>query len=168
MNDEFIPIGKVVKTHGLKGELKVLILSDIPDRLTRTSSIYKIKDGKSEILTISYCRLYKNTAIIRFKDINTISSAQRFVGSTLCIKEEELFDLRKNSYYIHSLVGLRVYDESRKLIGRLKEVWQLPANDIFIVEENGQEILFPAIKKAIKNISIEKKEMIVDRSFGVT
>lgn len=168
MDDDFIPIGKVVKTHGIKGELKVLALSDIPDRLKNISSIYSIKNGNLEKLTISYCHLNKNLAIIRFKEINSISCAERLVGSSLCIKDETLFSLPKNRYYIHNLVGLEVYDESKNRIGRLKEVWQLPANDVFVVEEGDKETLFPAVKEAIKEISIEKREIIVDRNFGVT
>lgn len=167
MDDEFITIGKVVKTHGTNGELKVLILSDIPNRLSDMTSIYSLRNGKLENLTISYCHLNKNLAIIRFRDIDTISLAKRLVGSTLCIKEKSLPSLPPDSYYIHNLVGLEVYDEARNHIGKLKEVWQLPANDVFVVEENHKETLFPAVREVIKNISLEKREIIVDSHLGV-
>ncbi len=167
MNDGFIPIGKIAKTHGLNGELKVFILSDIPERLKSVSSVYLVDEAKSENLTISSCRINKNCAIIKFKDMNSISSIRKLIGNTIYIKQEELLDLPDDSYYIHSLIGLEVYDEMRNHMGRLKEVWKLPANDVFVVQEGTKETLFPVVKEAIKSISTEKREIVVDRSFGV-
>jgi len=165
MNSEFIPIGKVLKPHGIKGALKVYVLSDIPGRLKGLSFIYSIKDGKQDKLDISYCRLNKDFAIMGFKDIDSISLAEKFVGNTLCIKEETLALLPANSYYIHKIVGLEVIDEIGNHLGRLKEVWQMPANDVFVVKNDEAEILFPAVKEAIKKIS--SNEIIVNSSMGV-
>ncbi|MCK4577030.1 16S rRNA processing protein RimM [candidate division WOR-3 bacterium] len=168
MNAEFIPIGKIIKTHGLKGDVKAQILSDIPNRLKNISSIHLLKDGKTKKLTISYCQLSEHHAIIKFGDISSISCAEKIIGSMLCIKEEELLSLPKNRFYIHNLIGLNVYDKSGNSIGKLKEVWKLPANDVFVVKANNRETLFPAVKEAIKNISLQRGEIIVDENFGVT
>ncbi len=168
MNKILIPIGKVTKQHGLKGELKILVLSDFPDRFKDISCVYALKDEKTEKLTVAHCRNQKHLAFVKFEDIDTIARAKELIGYTLCIDENELHCLPQNSYYIHNLVGLTVFDESRKCIGKLKEVWQLPANDVFVVESIDKEMLFPVIEEAVKSISIEKKEIIVNSAFGVT
>lgn len=72
-----------------------------------------------------------------------------------------------DTYYIHDLIGYDVYDETNDRLGELKEVWQLPANDVFVVRDVAREILFPAIKDAVKSISQEGKRIVVAREFGV-
>jgi 16S rRNA processing protein RimM len=167
MKNEFIPVGKIVKTHGTKGNVKVLLLSDIPHRLKTSTSIYHRVNDHLHKLTISYCRFNKNFAIIGFDGIDTLSSAKKLIGSTLEIKEEELAPLPENKYYIHTLIGFEVLNKEKKRIGTLKEIWQLPANDVFVVENEEEEMLFPSIKEAILSISIDKREMMVNTDLGV-
>ena len=78
-----------------------------------------------------------------------------------------LLTLPEDTFYIHELVGFTVFDESRNQVGKLKEIWQLPANDVYVVESDQKETLFPAIKGAIKKISTEDSEIIVDERYGV-
>lgn len=167
MKNELIPVGKIVKTHGIKGNVKVLILSDIPHRLKTSTSLYQRRNNQLHKLTISYCRFNKNCAIIGFDGIDRMSSAEKLIGSTLEIKEEELAPLPENKYYIHTLIGFDVLNKAKNRIGKLREVWQLPANDVFVVEDDEGEMLFPSTKEAILNISIDKREILVNTDLCV-
>lgn len=167
MKNELIQVGKIVKTHGKKGNVKVLILSDIPHRFKKSTSIYQRENNNLHKLTISYCRFNKTCAIIGFNGIDTMSSAEKLVGSTLEIKEDELASLPVNRYYIHTLIGFKVLNKAKETIGTLKEIWQLPANDVFVVENENEEILFPSTKEAILSISIDRRKIIVNSHLGV-
>lgn len=167
MVSELIPIGKILRTHGNKGALKVLVLSDVPDRLAEFSSLFCSKDGETEKLTVSQYLSHNEFAILKFENINTPADAEKLKGCLLCIEEENLLTLPEDTFYIHELVGFTVFDESRNQVGKLKEIWQLPANDVYVVESDQKETLFPAIKGAIKKISTEDSEIIVDERYGV-
>jgi 16S rRNA processing protein RimM len=164
---ELIPVGKILKTHGNKGALKVLNLSDIPDRLRHCKTLFCMNNSGVEELTVTQYRSHDRFAIMSFENINSLSDGEKRKGHLLCIKEKDLSTLPEDTFYIHEIVGFTVFDESRRCIGKLKEIWQLPANDVFVVKSDHSEILIPATKKAIKKISTDDNEIIVNGSYGV-
>ncbi len=167
MDRDLIPIGKIVKTHGIKGAVKVHMLSDFPERFASVKSIYAVKDGKKQRLSVSHSQPYMKGALLTFTNINNGEEAKKLEGSLLCIREDEMLSPPDDSYYIHDLIGFDVFDEENARLGELREIWQLPANDVFVVQGSDDEMLFPAIKDAIKSISRKEKRIIVTRALGV-
>jgi 16S rRNA processing protein RimM len=167
MDNRLIPIGKIEGIHGLKGEVKARMLSDFPERLASVTSIYVIKNGSKKRRAISQYRSHKKGVLIAFEGIETANDAKQLEGSVLCIGEHEMLSPPADTYYIHELIGFDVYDEGQNRLGELKEVWQLPANDVFVVQDASTEMLFPATKDAVKCISREKKQIVVTRKLGV-
>jgi 16S rRNA processing protein RimM len=169
MKEKLIPIGKIERMHGLRGEVKVRPLTDFPERFAPTTSVYVVKGDSTKRLSISSSRPHKAGTLIAFADIDQPDDAERLVGSTICVEEHEMPSPPQNTYFIHELIGFDVFDEGDNRLGELTEVWQLPANDVFVVrDEEAFEMLFPAIKDAVKNISREEKRIVVVREFGVT
>ncbi len=167
MDKKLIPIGKIEGIHGIRGEVKVRMLSDFPERLASVTSLYVVKNGSKRRLSISHHRPHKQGVLITFTDIHNANDAKLLEGSMLCIRENEMLSPPADTYYIHQLIGFEVFDESNNRLGELKEVWQLPANDVFVVRDASAEILFPAIKDAVKCISCEQKRIVVTRELGV-
>ena len=167
MGKEFVTVGEVSKLHGRNGELKVRILSEYPERFVAGAVFFFKKAEETKTHCVKKCRIENKFAVIKLENVNTAELAQELLGSEICIEEESLMPLSEDRYYIHNLEGCKVFDEDKNYVGILKEVWKLPANDVFVVENGTKEMLFPAVKHAIKNISITQGKIIVDAHFGV-
>ena len=167
MCEELVTVGKVNKLHGRDGELKVRILSEYPERFAIGAVFFFKKAEETKTYCVKKCHIKGEFAIIKLENVDTAALAQELLGSEICIKEDSLMPLSQDRYYIHSLEGCKVFDEDKNYVGILKEVWKLPANDVFVVANGTKEVLFPAVKHAIKNISITQGEIIVDSHFGV-
>jgi 16S rRNA processing protein RimM len=167
MDNRFIPIGKIEGIHGVSGAVKVRLISDFPERFAGVSSIHVVKNGSEKLLSIAHCQSYKKGMLITFTDIQNANDARQLVGAMLCIGEDEMLSPPADTYYIHELIGFDVYDEGDNRLGELREVWQLPANDVFVVRDGSAELLFPAIKDAVKHISRNTRKIVVARGLGV-
>ena len=143
-------IGKIVNTHGLKGELKVFPYIDYFDDL----SIIYINDKKFEI---EKCRYQKNVVILKIKGIDNIDEAEKYKNIIIDLKEEDAPELPKGTYYIKDLIGSEVYTDEGKLLGILDDVFNTGANDIYQVGN----ILLPVIDEVVKEVDIKNKKIIV-------
>ena len=150
MKEERIKIGKIVNTFGIKGELKVYPYVDYIDEL---SKIYI--DNKE--YTLSKSRNQKNVVIIKIKGLDDINLVEDFKKKEIEIDRVDLPKLKEGEYYIEDLIGLDVYTDEGKLLGKLDDIFNTGANDIYQVNN----ILLPAIPDVIKKIDIENQKIIV-------
>ena len=156
MQDKF-EIGKIVNTFGIKGEVKVIPYTDDIEQFKKIKNIYVNND----VMEIESVRYHKNTIILKFKGIDTMNDAENIRNSILKIQRTKK-KLPQNTYYITDLIGVDVYTDEDKLLGKVKDIYNTGANDIYIVEtSNNKEILLPAIKEVIKKVDIENKKIIV-------
>ena len=158
-----ITIGIVAAPFGVKGEVKVQILTDFPQRFNDLRAVRLIGEN-SFILEIESTRFHKNCVLIKFKGIDTIEAADALRSARLVVDEDERVKLPPGSYFLDQIIGLKVYDARRDvLLGRVTEVIQNPANDVYCVTgDDGHEILIPAIKSVVKNIDLESGVMQVE------
>lgn len=153
-------IGKIVKTHGLRGDLKVYSYTDYPERFEEIDYLF-VEDGK-EKYEIEKVRYQKNMAIIKIKRIDTIEEAEKYIGKTLYIDQDNIRELEEDEYMIADLVGIEVYLTTGEKVGKVEDVLQYTANDIYQVKsEDGKEYLIPALKEFVPEIDIEKRQMKV-------
>ena len=156
MQDKF-EIGKIVNTFGIKGEVKVIPYTDDIEQFKKIKNIYVNND----VMEIESVRYHKNTIILKFKGIDTMNDAENIKNSILKIQRTKK-KLPQNTYYITDLIGVDVYTDEDKLLGKVKDIYNTGANDIYIVETSeNKEILLPAIKEVIKKVDIENKKIIV-------
>jgi 16S rRNA processing protein RimM len=156
---EYLRIGKIINTRGLKGEVKVEPLTDDIKRFESLSEVIMENDTKDTI-SIENVNYHKKFVYIKFKNVNSIEEANALRGMYLIINRKDAIELNKDQYFICDLIGLKVYEEKRYL-GELTDVLQTGANDVYIVKNNDKEILLPAIKDVILNIDIERKTVKV-------
>lgn len=150
IKDSITCIGKIINTHGIKGELKVEPYTFDNKRFSKLNSLY-VGDDLTEFF-IKKVRI-NDFVYITFEGFENINDVINLKGSEIYIKDEDRLALDENQYYISDIIGKKVYDTDNNYIGKLKDVLEYPANDIFIIESDDKSIYqIPAVKEFIKKI----------------
>lgn len=163
--ENFIEIGKIVKTHGIKGEVRVHNFSDFPEeRYAPGQVVYLLLDDKTpQELVITSHRQHKNREMLTFEGYTNINEIEEFIGGKLVVPEENLFELEKDKFYMHDIVGLQVFDVEKNKLGEIKEILVSPAHDIWVVERRGKtDLLLPNIESVILDVSLEDERVMVN------
>ncbi|WP_315114903.1 ribosome maturation factor RimM [uncultured Clostridium sp.] len=153
---EFLSIGQIINTHGLKGEVKVYPLTDDINRFKLLQNVYI---GNEEI-SIEWCKLQVDRVILKIKGVDSIEEAIKLKNQYLDIKRENAVELSEGSYFIADLIGCTVYDEDNNDLGEVYDVIQTKNNDVYWVKSK-KELLIPALKTIVVNINIEEKIIII-------
>ncbi|NLO89594.1 MAG: 16S rRNA processing protein RimM [Clostridia bacterium] len=166
---EKIAVAKVINTHGIKGEVKAIPLSDFKDRYYRLKKVYVKEQEECYTLNLENARWHMDTLILKFKEISNISEAEPLKGSYLFINRSDAVELPEDTYYIFEIVGLEVYNvEDYVKLGTVTEVLQTGANDVYIVKDSsGGELLIPALKEVVVEVDLEKNRMLVKLPEGL-
>lgn len=160
-----IRVGLIVNTHGLKGEVKVLPLTDDVNRFNKLDTVYFENEHEHKISNLKY----QNTnLIIKFEDINNIDEAEKYKNTYLQIDRLDAVILEDDSYFIFELIGCEVYTEEGEHLGKIKDILQTGSNDVYILDTNNKEdILIPALKNVVKTVDIRLKKIIVKLPEGL-
>ncbi|QIB69010.1 16S rRNA processing protein RimM [Aminipila butyrica] len=151
---EKIKIGQIVNAVALKGEVKVYHYSDSKERFEDLTYIY-IEEKKT---TIQQVRYMKDLAILKLEGVDDRDGAEALKGRDVYIDEGQLRQLPEGTYYIRDLIGLEVRDQEEAHLGRLKNVIQNRAQDLYEIElENGKVALIPAVAEFLLDINMEQK-----------
>ncbi|WP_114296329.1 ribosome maturation factor RimM [Anaerobacterium chartisolvens] len=165
---EYLQVGKICNTHGVRGEVKVIPLTDNPERFKDLKSIFIETEGTNKQYDIDSVRYSKNLVLLKLKNIDSIDDAQRLKDTYIVIDRENAVKLPPQSYYICDLIGCGVYDEEGKKLGILSNVLKTGSNDVYIVrDENNKELLIPALKSVVKRVSIEDRIIEVELPDGL-
>ena len=162
MQSEF-QVGAVASVHGLKGEVKVFPTTDDPDKFRELKEVL-LKTAKGGVSTIRLqsARFSKNMVIVKFEGIDSPEEARFYRGATLWISREQAVPLEENEYYRADLIGLCVITEDGEELGKVANVLETGANDVYeVVLQNGKTALFPAIRECIKEVNLEAGRMVV-------
>lgn len=154
---EYLQIGEIVNTHGTKGEVKVVPLTDDPGRFDVLKQVYLDRGGSLETLKIQGIKHFKSTVILKFAGIDTMEAADALKGLFLQIDRKNAVKLPGDSYFICDIIGSSVQDMSGAVIGKLEDILQTGSNDVYIVrKDDGGQLLLPALKSVVKEVSVEK------------
>ena len=160
MEKAFMEIGKIVGTHGVRGEVKIEPWCDSPAFLCKFKTLYLDKDGKTA-LEAETLRPHKTNVLGKFKTIKTMEEAEAMRGKVLYMAKEEAH-LPKNRWFITDLIGCKVLDaDNGTVYGKIADVYLNPkANDAWLVkDETGKETMIPAIPSVIKQVNVEQKQV---------
>ena len=156
---EFIEVAKIINVHGIKGTVKIYSLTSNTDRFN-TGCIFYI-DKKIPVTIKSVRELSSDLALLAFNEYDNINQVLEFKNKGLFIEESNLLELPEDEYYIYKLIGVDVYDQDNKFIGKIKNVLTTLANDVYDIDYNGKDVYIPAVKEFIKDVDIEKSIMKV-------
>ena len=169
MNDEFklVPIGEIIKPHGIKGELKILLYNEESRSLKIDKFVYIEDDNdlsKYKIEKINYS-FKKNR--IKFFEINSKGSAEYFRGRIIKISRSELPELDNDEYYLCDLIDFTVVDEKHNKYGTVQDVLHLPANDVLSVLFRKEEYLIPMISDVLVKVDTKLKLIVINPIEGL-
>jgi len=168
MQEEMFNIGKVVNTHGVKGEVKVLRITDFSERFTPGNAVYIVTRTGLEKLTIESHRVHKGFDLVRFNNYDSIEDIESFKNAYLQIPASQLTNLEEHAYYYHEIIGCIVYTDKEEKLGQIKEILAPGANDVWVIESNtGKEILIPYIEDVVRKVDIENKRVIITPMEGL-
>lgn len=162
----YLAVGKVVSVHGLRGEVKVELYTDWPERFEAGMTLWASRGGDDELetLTVTGARLHKNMLLLSLEEVHTREDAETLRGYWLFVDEEEAVALEEDTYFVHTILGLTVQTEEGTLLGTVADVLFTGANEVYVVQGNTLpqgEVLLPAIDDVIRAIDLEQRTMTV-------
>ncbi|MGI5998438.1 MAG: ribosome maturation factor RimM [Lutispora sp.] len=164
---EYISIGQIVNTHGIKGEVKVYPLTDDINRFDQVNHVYVEEDNELKVLHVAGVKYIKNMVIIKFIGIDDVNSAEKLRNKYIKVHRKDTVKLPKDTYLICDLIGIEVRTESGEILGKVKDVLRTGSNDVFVVKSDDREILIPGLKSVFKKIDIDNEEIIVELPEGL-
>lgn len=163
-----LEIGQIVNTFGIKGEVKVSPFTDDIRRFDNLKEVYIKTKKDSKIYKIEGVKYHKNMVLIKLQNVDTPEQADMLKNAYLEVDRENAIKLKKDEYFIADLIGLDVYTDEGNLLGKVDDIYNTGANDIYVVkDELGKQVLLPAIKDVIKNIDLENEKIIVHLISGL-
>lgn len=160
---EQVSIGKITNTVGLRGEVKVFITTDFPNkRFKKGQPVTLLNEEANERFetVIAGARQSKDRYVVSFANITSIAEAEKLIGLLVLI-EKKVENLPKGFYYHTDLIGCSVHDDGSNLIGTVAKVEDYPAHRTLRISRNeGPDVLVPFIAAFIKSVNIEKKEIV--------
>ncbi len=160
--DNYLRVGVITTTHGVRGEVKVFPTTDDPGRYKELQKV--LLDTGKEMLTLEIegVKFFKQLVILKFKGIDNINDIEKYRGKDLLIPREDAVALEEGEYFIFDLIDSSVFTEDGKELGVLSEILTTAANDVYVVKTpSGKEILIPSIKECILDIDVDNKKIIV-------
>ncbi|MCI7583387.1 MAG: ribosome maturation factor RimM [Christensenellaceae bacterium] len=155
-------IGKIVKAQGIKGEVKIL---PITDDVLRFNKLKKAIVGENR-MTVESARVSGDCAYVKFHGVDTRNDAELLVNQYVSVEREDAVKLPENTWFIADLLGSRVFVEDEE-IGTLTDVLQNAKVDVYVVSDGKKEVMFPALKTLIKSVDVENKRIVLSRErFG--
>ena len=159
--DDLLRVGSIIKTHGIRGEVKVYPLTDDVNRFKSLKEVILEPDSDNITLEIEGVKFQKNIVILKFKGYDNINDIEMHVKKGIYVTRDNAVELEEDEYFIADLIGLKVVTDGGKDFGVIKDVLQTGANDVYIIEHEGKEVLVPAIKQCILDVSISENRMTI-------
>jgi len=136
--------------------------TDFPDRFLDLKEIYLDEKGTWQRMTVESSRLVSGRPILKFAGIDTPEAASRLTNRHLAVTSDQLVKLPADTFYVFDLIGCDVFDEGGVKIGRVTDVQQYPANDVYVIRTDDiEEVLFPAVTEFVKEVDAENRKIIV-------
>jgi 16S rRNA processing protein RimM len=171
MSDKLYNVGKIVNTHGIRGELKILSQTDFPElRFVKGSTLILVdpESGKQIQTQVEQAREHKGMFITRFQGWDNINQVEQYKGWQVKVDEESLADLDEDEYYYHEILGCAVVTADGEKLGEIKEILTPGANHVWVVKRpKGRDLLLPVIDEVVLEVDVENKQVTVELMEGL-
>ena len=158
--EDYLMVGVIANTHGVRGEVKVYPTTDDVNRFKKLKEIY-MGDEKAP-LHIQSVKFQKNMVILGFKEYTSLNEVEGLRNKELFVDRAHAVKLQKDEYFISDLIGLKVMTDEGADLGELTDVMTTGANDVYVVKTtDGKEVLLPAIKECVLNVDMNERVMSV-------
>ncbi|WP_017727285.1 ribosome maturation factor RimM [Halalkalibacterium ligniniphilum] len=168
---KWFKVGKIVNTHGVRGEVRVISTTDFPEERYAVGTTLYLESPNQEKrpLVVSGHRQHKSFDLLRFEGLDSINEVEGFKGCLLMVPEEELQDLEEGEFYYYEIIGCTVQTDDGRELGKVKEILAPGANDVWVVQrkEGGKDILIPYIDEVVVDINVENKIITIHAIEGL-
>lgn len=156
MKKDYLELGQIVGTHGIKGEIRVNPWCDSPDFAKGFKTVYFDIKG-NEPVKVNACRPHGNVILMKLENINSMNDAEKMKNRMLYIKRDDA-NLPSGTWFIEELIGCEVFDaDDGRLYGRISDVSPTGANDVWhITDDKNDEYLIPSIKEVVIDVNVEE------------
>ncbi|UVI32473.1 ribosome maturation factor RimM [Paenibacillus spongiae] len=165
MEQGWLKVGKVVNTHGIRGELKVVSQTDFPDERFAAGSLLILEnpEQKQQLeVEVQSAREHKNMFIVKFKGYDNINDVEKYKGWMLKVSKDNRSDLDDGEYYYFEIIGCRAITEDGEELGTITEILSPGANDVWVVEaKKGKQVLLPVIDEVVLQVDVKEKVVTV-------
>ncbi len=159
---KYFEVGQIVNTFGVKGFVKVNPFTDDAERFEELKTVYICKKDGMQKVEIQEVKYHKNMVLLKIKGIDDMNEAEKVKGLYLKIDRKDAKKLPKDTYFIADLIGLDVYSDENKYLGKVEDIFSTGANDVYVVKnDEGKQILLPSIPEVLKTIDLENEKIIV-------
>ncbi len=157
MKNRYLEAGKIVNTHGIAGEVKILPWADDADFLLDFDTIYV--DGQP--MTLCSARVHKNCILAKLEGIDNVNDAMKLRNKIVCIDRDEV-ELEEGAFFLVDLMGLEVRAaDTGEVLGQIAEVLTPPASNVYVVKGGAQEHMIPAVPEFIVETNVEGGYVLV-------
>jgi len=162
--DGYLAVGHIIGVHGLRGEVKVELYTDFPERFAPDASVFLGPD--LEKVKITAVRLHKNHLLLHFAGVTDRTAAENLRDRWLFVDEDDAAELEEGEYWIHEIMGLQVTDETGRPLGVIVDVLSTGSNDVYVIrppdgQSRRQEILLPALSDVLLTVDLAQGKMTV-------
>ncbi|MDO4902937.1 MAG: ribosome maturation factor RimM [Limosilactobacillus sp.] len=166
---EFYNVGKIVNTHGIRGEVRVMPTTDfIDERFAPDQTLYIEINGERLELTIEKSRQHKAFMLVKFVGYDNINDVEKFRNHELMVSSEDQEPLEDGQYYYHQIIGLTAKTTDGEELGKIKEILSPGANDVWVVARPGKkDLLLPVIDDVVKDVDLDNGVVLVEMMEGL-
>lgn len=168
--EKWFNVGKIVNTHGIRGEVRVISRTDFAeDRYQVGNTLHLFRENKEPLeLTIASHRTHKNFDLLTFEGYHNVNDVEPLRDGILKINESQLTDLDEGEFYFHEIIGCTVYTDQGEEVGPIREILTPGANDVWVIKgKRGKDILIPYIEQIVKDVDIKAQKVIITPMEGL-
>jgi len=157
-------IGRITRPHGMRGEVKVRVETDFPQRFGQLRRVLLVPDRQADAAreaAVESVRPQGDLILLKLAGVDDLEAARALQGAAVAVPWEERIPLPEGTYYVAEVVGLRVRTESGEALGTVTEVLRTPAHDVYRVEGEGGEVLVPATREVVRAVDPQRGEVVV-------
>lgn len=172
--NEYLHVARLVGTHGIRGEVRVLSDTDFPEQ--RFAAGHKLWLTHPTLaqplpLTVEKSRPHKSVLLVKFVEWDDINQAEPYKGGKLVVKKEDTAPVQseEGEFYFHQIIGCEVVTTDGRMIGHVEEILSLPANDVWVVRPpgKGKELLLPYIADIVKEVDVTQQRITIEWMEGL-
>lgn len=161
MNDQLIVIGKIVGSFGIKGEMKIYPLTNDWSILERFKRFFYLKNDKLIDLKVESLRVQNKTIVAKIVGFSRIEDVEALKNIELLVYKKDLPDLSSDEYYVYELIGMDVFTDDKEPLGKIIDVMETGAHNIYVVSDGVKEVLLPSIDQVVLERNLEERKMVV-------
>lgn len=158
---EYYRIAQILRPHGVRGEVKLYPLTDDPARFRRLKSCFIERAGQYEPASVTGFKQAGDAPVLHIEGVDTPEQAEKLRGLYVCVDKQHAVRLPEGAWFVADLIGCAVSDSNGRELGRLTDVFETNANDVYVIEGE-KKLLVPALKKLLKQVDVESKSVVLD------